>query len=202
VPASLSGDITANYRPFKKLTKVGNHTVLVVGKSGGTVVGSTTLTFAVAAGMPPPRDLFFDCGVKKQDHPYITTLGKRKYVNLNADVAVEYQTQRYSTSGTLAYTIPGFYPFSSNNKLVLGFAEIYSPDCVTGKRVMNVTVNDVPLQTAFDVFDTAGGCNIGTTLETTATANGNGEIMIEITADGDYPMISFIQFGTRPVEMA
>jgi Malectin domain len=73
----------------------------------------------------------------------------------------------------------------------LGFAEMYMPNCATGKRVFNILANDEEVASNLDVFSKAG-CRRGYISTHTVTADALGEIDIKFVPVRENPFVSFI----------
>jgi glucan endo-1,3-alpha-glucosidase len=86
-----------------------------------------------------------------------------------------YQSSRYGAS---TYTIGGLTAGTSYT-VRLHFAETYWT--AAGQREFNVSINGTQVLTNFDIFATAGGENIATVKQFTATANSSGQIVITST---------------------
>jgi hypothetical protein len=99
-----------------------------------------------------------------------------------------FQSERYGAS---TYTIRGYsgYAPGSPHTVTLYFAEIYWT--AAGQRQFNVSINGAQVLTNFDIVATAGGENIAVQKTFAATANSNGEIVVNLTAGAaDQPKIS------------
>jgi hypothetical protein len=86
-----------------------------------------------------------------------------------------YQSSRYNAP---TYTIGGLTAGTSYT-VRLHFAETYWT--AAAKREFNVSINGTQVLTNFDIFATAGGENIATVKQFTATANSSGQIVITST---------------------
>jgi hypothetical protein len=86
-----------------------------------------------------------------------------------------YLSNRYNAP---TYTIGGLTAGTSYT-VRLHFAETYWT--AAGKREFNVSINGTQVLTNFDIFATAGGENIATVKQFTATANSSGQIVITST---------------------
>jgi len=98
-----------------------------------------------------------------------------------------YQTERY---GNFSYIFPNL-PSGSKYTVRLHFAEIYWTS--SGKREFNVTINGTQVLSNFDIFATAGGENIALVKQFTATANSNGQIVIQFSSVVDNAKVSGIE---------
>jgi uncharacterized protein involved in high-affinity Fe2+ transport len=86
-----------------------------------------------------------------------------------------YQSNRYNAP---TYTIGGLTAGTSYT-VRLHFAETYWT--AAGQREFDVSINGTQVLTNFDIFATAGGENIATVKQFTATANSSGQIVITST---------------------
>jgi hypothetical protein len=98
-----------------------------------------------------------------------------------------YQTERW---GNFSYNITGLTPGASY-KLRLHFAEFIVGG--TNQRVFNVLVNGSAFLTNFDIIAETGGINRATVRDTTATADANGQIAVEIVSVVAFGKISGIE---------
>ena len=94
--------------------------------------------------------------------------------------------------GRLSHTIEEPLQDDTVYTVRLGFAETYEPNCATGKRVFNVTVNGELVVSELDVFEKVG-CNNALVLDKKIHLRGSNKIEIELAADVNNPMISLIQ---------
>jgi len=85
-----------------------------------------------------------------------------------------YQTNRYTTSGTnsFTYTLGGLTP-NATYMARLHFAETYFG--TAGSREFNVSINNKPVLTNFDIFVAAGGGNMANIQQFWATSGTNGQ---------------------------
>ena len=99
-----------------------------------------------------------------------------------------YQSERW---GVFSYTIPGLASGQSYT-VRLDFSEFYWSKA--GQRIFNVAINGAAVLSNFDIIAAAGGANKAIARQFTATANGNGQIVISFTQAGaDYPKVSGIE---------
>ena len=94
--------------------------------------------------------------------------------------------------GRLSHTVDEPLQDDTVYTVRLGFAETYEPNCATGKRVFNVTVNGELVVSELDVFEKVG-CNNALVLDKKIHLRGSNKIEIELAADVNNPMISLIQ---------
>ena len=137
--------------------------------------GSSTADGAFSA------DGFFTGGGTSGTTSAITTTGVA-----NAAPASVYQTNRYGTS---TYTFTGLKT-GSQYTIRSHFAETYWS--AAGARLFNILINGQVAKSNFDIFATAGGKNIATTLDLTATAQ-NGQITVQYQTTKDNALISGIE---------
>jgi arabinoxylan arabinofuranohydrolase len=99
-----------------------------------------------------------------------------------------FQTERY---GEFTYTISNRVP-GSRQSVTLYFSETFWS--AAGQRTFNVAINGATVLTAFDIFAAAGGANRAVARTFTATANANGQVVIQFTRAGgaDNPKVSGI----------
>jgi hypothetical protein len=97
-----------------------------------------------------------------------------------------YQTEHYSTSGTLTYE---FAVPNGSYTVVLKFAEIYYT--AAGRRVFDVAINGRTLYPRLDIFTAAGGANIAFDLQYPVTVS-DGRISINLAAVTAFPKINAI----------
>lgn len=98
-----------------------------------------------------------------------------------------YQTERW---GAMTYRVRGMAA-SSAHKVQLHFAETYFSKA--GQRKFNVNINGTRVLTNFDILATAGARNKAVMRSFDATANTNGEIVIEfLVGSVDQPKIDGI----------
>jgi hypothetical protein len=112
----------------------------------------------------------------------------------NPPPAALFNNERY---GALSYTIPGF-TVGGTYAVTLYFAETYLT--ASGGRVFNVSINGSAVLTNFDIYANAGGQNKAIASAFTTIADGNGQIVIQLTAVTENPKINGISIkpGTAP----
>jgi fibronectin type 3 domain-containing protein len=103
------------------------------------------------------------------------------------------QTNRF---GNLTYQIGGLTAGASY-PVTLYFAETYWT--AAGSRVFNVSINDLPVLTSFDIFAAAGAKFKAVQRDFTATADSSGVIAIVLTAVTDHGQINGIVVGSGGV---
>lgn len=117
----------------------------------------------------------------------------------NQDV---YQSSRY---GNMTYTFTGLTP-GSNYTLRLHFNELYwgtaGQSGGVGSRVFDVTVNDLPALTNFDIYSTAGGANKAVAEELPVSADSNGNVTVQFTNVTDNALVNGLELyqGILPAE--
>jgi hypothetical protein len=98
-----------------------------------------------------------------------------------------YQTERW---GAMTYRVRGMAARSAH-EVQLHFAEVYFSQA--GQRKFNVNINGTRVLTNFDILASAGARNKAILRSFDATANANGEIVIEFTVGSvDQPKIDAI----------
>jgi hypothetical protein len=114
------------------------------------------------------------------------TYGTGSAISNTADAAL-YQTERFSSNGTLEYstTLP-----NGQYSVVLKFAEIYF--AAPGKRVFNIVINGVTVEPNFDPFAAAGGVNTAVDKTYTVGVSG-GAIDIRLVSVVQNPKVSAIE---------
>lgn len=104
-----------------------------------------------------------------------------------------YQHQR--VGNTFSYTLPGLTA-GSRYTVRLHFAEFYWTE--TGQRVFNVSINGTQVLSNFDIVATAGGQDIAVVEPFTATANAQGQIVLQFTTVTDNAEINGIEVIAPP----
>jgi streptogramin lyase len=135
--------------------------------------------------------------------PYTSTAAVETS-NVNGPAPQEvYQSARY---GNFAYTVPNLTPNASYT-LRLDFNELYwgtslSGSGGVGSRVFNVTVNESPALTNFDIFKAAGGANKAVAEQLPVTADSSGNVTVGFTSVTDNAMVNGISVysGTLPAQ--
>jgi hypothetical protein len=114
------------------------------------------------------------------------TFGTSAGISKTSDPAL-YQTEHYSSSGTLEYTttLP-----NGQYSVVLKFAEIYFSGA--GQRVFNIVINGATVETNFDPFAAAGGSFVAVDKTYSVNVTG-GAIDIRLLAVVQNPKISAIE---------
>ena len=115
-------------------------------------------------------------------------------ITSNSPPAALFNNERY---GAMSYTIPGFTA-GSLYAVTLYFAETYLSS--SGSRRFNVSINGATVLSNFDIYASAGGQNRAIARSFTATANSNGQIVIQFTSVTENPKINGISIdpGTAP----
>ena len=101
-----------------------------------------------------------------------------------------YQHQRF---GNFIYTLPGLTPGASY-LVRLHFDEFYWT--AAGKRVFNVSINGTQVLTNFDIFAAAGGQDIAIVEQFAATADAQGQIVIQFSTITDNAEVNGIEVVT------
>lgn len=104
-----------------------------------------------------------------------------------------YQHQRVGNN--FSYTLPGLTAGASYT-VRLHFAEFYWTKA--GQRVFNVAINGTQVLTNFDIVATAGGQNIAVVEPFTATANAQGQIVLQFTTVTDNAEVNGIEVIAPP----
>ena len=99
-----------------------------------------------------------------------------------------YQHQRVGNNFT--YTLPGLNPGGSYT-VRLHFDEFYWTQ--PGQRVFNVSINGTQVLSNFDILATAGGQDIAIVEPFTATANAQGQVVLQFTTITDNAEINGIE---------
>lgn len=120
-----------------------------------------------------------------------TASGSNATININGvtNPAPEsvYQNQRF---GNFTYTLPGLTPGTSY-VVRLHFDEFYWTK--VGQRVFNVSINGTQVLTNFDVFAAAGGQDMAIAEQFAATANAQGQIVLQFVSVKDNAEINGIE---------
>jgi dienelactone hydrolase len=118
-------------------------------------------------------------------------------ITSNPPPAALFNNERY---GALSYTIPGFTS-GGTYTVTMYFAETYLTS--SGSRVFNVSINGTAVLTNFDIYANAGGQNKAIAQSFAATADGSGQIVIQLTAVTENPKINGIsvQSGFIPTDV-
>ena len=111
-----------------------------------------------------------------------------------------YQSARYGTN--FSYTIPDLTP-GATYTVQLDFNELYygvdNNGGGVGSRVFDVAINGTNVLNNFDIYATAGGANIALAEDFTATANAEGQLVIQFTGVTDNAMVSGIEITPTDV---
>jgi len=102
-----------------------------------------------------------------------------------------YQNLRNVASGGTTYTIPGLTA-NANYTVRLHFAEIANWAC-SGARKFNVSINGTQVLTNFDICDAAGGVDKAIAESFATTANGSGQIVVQLTSVTNTGIIAGIE---------
>ncbi|HEX3044976.1 MAG TPA: malectin domain-containing carbohydrate-binding protein, partial [Bacillota bacterium] len=116
-------------------------------------------------------------------------------ITSNPPPAALFNNERY---GAMNYTIPGLTAGNSY-EVTLYFAETYLSS--SGSRRFNVSINGATALSNFDIYASAGGQNKAIARSFTATANANGQIVIQFTSVTENPKINGISIkpaGSNP----
>jgi beta-galactosidase len=147
---------------------------------------------AISAGGPAAgvyaADEDFNGGAASGTNATINTAG----VTNPAPQSV-YQNQRVGNN--FSYTLPGLTSGASYT-VRLHFDEFYWTK--PGQRVFNVSINGAQVLSNFDILATAGGQDIAIVEPFTATANAQGQIVLQFTAITDNAVINGIEVIAAP----
>lgn len=120
-----------------------------------------------------------------------STLGYSLITGISGTSTPEYfQSHRYSSS-SFKYRIGGF-DRSKTYRVELGFAELYTPNCRTGKRKFGIRVNGITVKSSVDVF-AARGCKTAYVLQYDLSPNSSGVFELEFVRQVENPMVSMIK---------
>jgi len=156
--------------------------------SVSTCTSNCTSPDAIAISAGGPGAGYF---AADEDFTGGTASGGNAAVNINgvsnpAPQSV-YQHQRF---GNFSYTLPGLTA-GTNYVVRLHFAETYWTQ--PGQRVFNVSINGTQVLTNFDVLAAAGGQDIAVVEQFAATANAQGQIVIQFSTVKDNAEVSGIE---------
>lgn len=150
-------------------------------------------TQAPVGGPAPITSYFVDCGPGDEDlisGSFWTDTTGQSISNTGSYSHVDFQTARSGNGFT--YTIPGFAS-GVTASITLGWAELWSGACASGKRQFDVTVNGVSFVTDFDVSGTAGGCYSAVFETQTFQANPDGTFVLDFTKGSiQNPLVNII----------
>lgn len=141
---------------------------------------------AISAGGPGAGNFAAD-----EDFTGGTPSGTNATININgvtnpAPQSV-YQNMRF---GNFSYTLPGLTPGASY-VVRLHFAEFYWNQA--GQRVFNVSINGTQVLTNFDIVAAAGAQDIAVAEQFTATANAQGQIVLQFATVKDNAAVNGIE---------
>ena len=150
---------------------------------------SSSDAIAISAGGPTAGSFAAD-----EDFVGGTASGTNATININgvtnpAPQSV-YQNQRF---GNFTYTLPGLTP-GTNYVVRLHFDEFYWTQA--GQRVFNVSINGTQVLTNFDIFAAAGGQDIAIVEQFAATANAQGQVVLQFVSVKDNAEINGIEVET------
>jgi beta-galactosidase len=148
--------------------------------------------FAISAGGPGAgafvADVDFNGGGTSNTGASINTAGV-----VNPAPQSVYQNQRVGNN--FNYTLPGLNP-GERYTVRLHFDEPYWT--LPASRLFNVSINGTQVLNNFDIFATAGGQNIAIVEQFTATANAQGQIVIQFTTTKDNAAVNGIEIVSAP----
>ena len=154
--------------------------------ASATTQGGTTTVVQVNAGGPAVSPFVADVDFAGGGTIHHSNTIDLSAVTNPAPMAV-YQTGR---DGNFTYTVPSFTAGSSHT-VRLHFAETFWTSA--GSRIFNVTINGTRVLTNFDIFATAGAMNKAVIEQFTASANANGQIVIQFTTVKDNSLVNGIE---------
>jgi beta-galactosidase len=166
-----------------------NTATVTIPSSTCTTNCSSADAIAISAGGPGAgifaADEYFNGGTASGTSAAINTSG----VTNPAPPSV-YQNQRF---GNFTYTLPALTPGASYS-VRLHFDEFYWTQA--GQRVFNVSINGTQVLTNFDIFAAAGGRAIAVIEQFAATANAQGQIVLQFVSVKDNAEINGIEVET------
>ncbi len=159
--------------------------------SVSTCTSNCTSPDAIAISAGGPGAGYF---AADEDFDGGTASGSNATININgvtnpAPQSV-YQNQRF---GNFTYTLPGLTP-GTTYVLRLHFDEFYWTQA--GQRVFNVSINGTQVLSNFDVFAAAGGQDIAVVEQFAATANAQGQVVLQFVSVKDNAEINGIEIET------
>src|SRR5262249_29561427 len=141
------------------------------GGGGGSTSGPVSINAGGAAAGAFVADTDFSGGRTSSTGPAINLA----LIPAPVPPQAVYQTGR---AGVSTYTLGGFTPGTSH-QVQLHFAEIVFT--APRQRAFNIVINGVTVLTNFDIIANAGAANKAIEENFTATANSNGQIVIQFT---------------------
>jgi beta-galactosidase len=166
-----------------------NTATVTIPSSTCTTNCSNSDAIAISAGGPA-------AGTFAADEDFVggTASGTNAAININsvtnpAPQSV-YQNQRF---GNFTYTLPGLTPGTSYS-VRLHFDEFYWTQA--GQRVFNVSINGTQVLTNFDIFAAAGGKDVAMVEQFAATANAQGQIVLQFVSVKDNAEVNGIEVET------
>ncbi len=168
---------------------------VIVPNAGGTVAASTPLFLINAGGAAfGPDSSGYNWAADAYYGGGATYSVANAIANTNDDTL--YQSERWD-SVTLAYTFSGMTPNSTHN-VTLKFAEIYfgiggAGGGGDGSRVFNIVINGSTVEPNFDPHQQAGGSFTAIDKTYNVSADGSGQITIQLVPVVSHPKISAIK---------
>jgi hypothetical protein len=159
-----------------------NSVLTVLNNVGGPVTGSVSINAGGATSGGFVGDTSFGGGSTFSTTNAINT----SQITGTVPPQSVFQTERF---GEFTYTLPGFTAGRAAT-VTLYFAETFWT--AAGQRTFNVVINGATVLSAFDIFAAAGGANRAIARTFNTNANGNGQVVIQLTRGGgpDNPKIS------------
>lgn len=151
---------------------------------------------------PPPSNngatIFINAGARGENESYIATSGTVPFSGSSSISGTQtpqyFQSHRYATKN-FAYKIDSLDK-SKMYSVELGFAELYDPNCVVGKRIFDIRLNGNTVGRNVDVF-AAKGCRTAHTMNYDIQPNSDQAIEIEFIKRDENPMVSFIRIQEK-----
>jgi N-acetylneuraminic acid mutarotase len=165
-----------------------------------TTTTTTTSTTTSTLYSPPnstrvemKRVFFANAGVSNEDMSTIsgrTSRWGRVVAIANTDTPEIFQTHRYGSD--FAYTIGNLTP-ANKFRVTIGFSEIYDQNCLVGKRVFDILINNIIVKSNLDVFASAGCRTAHLEYFNDTVADEAGRIKIGFRQTLEKAMVSYIE---------
>lgn len=170
-----------------------NPTSSTPGPTDAPVSAPTTPPPVASPVSGPITSYYVDCGPGDEDiisGGFWTDTTGQSITNTGTYDEDDFKVAR-SGSGFI-YTIPGFAS-GVTASITLGWAELWSGACASGKRKFDVVVNGVAFVTDYDVGATAGGCYSAIFETQPFQANPDGTFVLEFNKGSTQnPLINII----------
>jgi len=174
------------------------------------MVSFIEITEVTGTGPPPPppppppptltpgtqgRFVLINAGDSRETNPKLYGSGTQTYSGSDLISGTTlpqqyFQSHRFAISN-FKYDIDGL----DKNKVYeveLGFAELYGPNCVVGKRIFDIKANGRTIESNVDVF-AAKGCRAAYILSYNLTPDSQGGLELEFVRKVENPMVSMIK---------